>query len=754
MGVLSDHSLSIVGVLSALVLLSSFSVGLLFEEDGISFSIDDDSIMNDIEEISSLGPRVTGSDEELEAAQYISDRFSEIGLAEIKIEEYQITGSWFVDAEPEDHQILMHGQLEQGAQNIPGIPDGSAGTARVEIDSTGDLYHGDVFTFLGYSGAAHKHDNILTDLGKGTVNEFSSAGDLTDSAIIINYDNQRSLAEIYKNSIDQNAAVVMIYTEGIENPPFRTVTVNESGRNVPFPDAYGGQYSDLLIPFIYISESTALLFHDFIERASGDSTIYPILDGFWEGSNVGFRTVRIVSGEIPGSGDGEIIIGAHHDSSYISPGAVNNAVGVAQLIEIATRLNELNMDSTIKFMTWGGSELGSLGSQEFLEENPEILEGVDLFINLDSTNLDPELGSGVLNIDVSDDFARGAVESARNKVMSSSWGGYTVSIAETGVGNEGDHNSFISAGIRSVGLYGEESSENNRQTDTLEIVNTEGLALTTEIILQLVAKQGGYDNHSPIIKVESLEGQSETWFFPFTIALMAGLSTGIGGLIVMTLKEISREIMAFTLGMAAGVMLLISVFDLWFERALEFGFLWISVSFILGAVMIVFLNRILGKNDDEINTEQQRLYQSGIFTAIALGIHNFPEGLAIGVAVLESAQYGLVLMVAIALHNIPEGIAVAAPIQAGGGGRLKATLIALATGLTEPLGALFALLVLGSILTPFMVGVSLAFVGGIMAVVSFTELIPQAIAQNRSRHMLVGMVFGAALMQLSLLLLG
>ena len=107
MGALSDHSLSIVGVISALVLLSSFSVGLFFEEDGISFSIDDDSILNDIEEISSLGPRVTGSDEELKAAQYISDRFSEIGLAEIKIEEYEITGSWFVDAEPEDHQILM-----------------------------------------------------------------------------------------------------------------------------------------------------------------------------------------------------------------------------------------------------------------------------------------------------------------------------------------------------------------------------------------------------------------------------------------------------------------------------------------------------------------------------------------------------------------------------------------------------------------------------------------------------------------------
>ena len=151
MGYISDHSLSIVGVMSTLVLLSSFSVGLLLEEDHISFAVDEDSVMDDVEEISSFGPRVTGSAEELQAAQYISDRFSEIGLADVKLEQYQVTGSWFVDAEPDDHQILMHGQLEQGAQNIPGIPDGSAGTARVEIDSTGDLYHGDKFTFLGYS---------------------------------------------------------------------------------------------------------------------------------------------------------------------------------------------------------------------------------------------------------------------------------------------------------------------------------------------------------------------------------------------------------------------------------------------------------------------------------------------------------------------------------------------------------------------------------------------------------------------------
>ena len=174
---------------------------------------------------------------------------------------------------------------------------------------------------------------------------------------------------------------------------------------------------------------------------------------------------------------------------------------------------------------------------------------------------------------------------------------------------------------------------------------------------------------------------------------------------------------------------------------------------LLGAGLILVINSLIKKDDEGDVSEKRKLYLSGIFTAIALGIHNFPEGLAIGVAVLESAQYGVVLMIAIGLHNIPEGIAVAAPIKEGGGSKWKAGLIALATGMTEPIGALFALLVLGSFLTPLMVGLSLAFVGGIMAIVSFKELIPQAMAQNRNQYMIVGMLFGAAIMQLSLFLL-
>ena len=755
MGVISENGLTIVGVISAIVLVSSLTLGfVLHDDEQLSFTIDDNSMMNDVSQISSLGPRVAGSAEESLATTYISDRFTEIGLTNVQIEEYQVTGAWFVDAEPEDHQILMHAQLEQGAQNVPGLPDGSAGTGRVAIESTEDLNHVEKFTFLGYSGSTHKHDNMLTFAGNGSSEEFSAIGDMTDLAVMINYDNSRTLAEIYKDSIERNAGVVMIYSEGVETPPFRSVTVQEDGKTVPFPEAYGGEYADSLIPFIYISESVAVTFHDFIEQAADDATLFASLDGFWEGNNVGTRTVQVVTGELTGTGDGEILIGAHHDSVYISPGAVDNAVGVAQLMEIASQLSDMKLESTVKFATWGGEELGLLGSQAYIDANIEEMENLDLYINLDSTNLNPEKGLGTLGIDSSDEDLIKPISKIYSDVLDDGWDEYSATVTFSENGNS-DHRSFNQKGITTIGFYGWQYEEYHRQTDVANIVHQDGLGLTTEIVLQIVASQGGYNSaDEPLIQIQGLEGESSSWVFPFILALIAGLATGIGGLIVFILKEITAELMAFMLAMAAGVMLLVSIFDLWFERGLEFGFMPITMSFGVGVGIVYAVSYLTSRNDEEVElTREKKLYKSGILTAIALAIHNFPEGLAMGVAVLDSAQYGVVLMAAIALHNIPEGIAVAAPIQAGNGGRLKATMIAMATGLTEPLGALFALLVLGSILTPLMVGCSLAFVGGIMTVVAYKELIPQAMEQNRPKHMIVGAVFGAAVMQMSLLLL-
>ena len=149
MGPSSDRMLTIVGVISTIVLLSSLTYEfLLHEENEVSFSIDNSDMIEDIDRIASFGPRVVGSTEENLATEYISQRFTEIGLENVKVEEFQVTGAWFVDADPDEHQILMHAQLEQGLQNGPGLPDGTAGTGRVAIDETGELNHIESFTFF------------------------------------------------------------------------------------------------------------------------------------------------------------------------------------------------------------------------------------------------------------------------------------------------------------------------------------------------------------------------------------------------------------------------------------------------------------------------------------------------------------------------------------------------------------------------------------------------------------------------------
>ncbi len=760
------------GIISAVVLISSFAAGFILHEPSIEFHSDGDRILEESSNLSSLGPRVPGSNSEMEASIIISEMFEDAGLSDVQITEFEIWGSWLVEPDEGDEPIHMHAQIEQGIGNIPGLPDGSAGAGRVQISSTGDLEHRDAFTFLGYSGGSHKHDSEMVNLGSGTSEDFTNSGDLTDKAILIHHEIEntgRSLSDYYREAIEAGASVLMIYEEELESTYFQPIVVlTDDDRLISFPEAFP-DYE--LIPFIFITHETAQTFIEFIDEAESDGSKYAILDGNWEAAQTGFTTVQIVTGELPGKSSKSVMIGANHDTSYLSEGQVDNSIGVAQLVEIARQLNGRELDRTVKFVSWGGEELGWLSSQAFLDQIEET-QKPELYINIDSAILNEAMGINSFTVEASNNVLVSKAKSSAKTTFGGT-GQYSANVIANNPSIDSiqgcsSHRSFNHAGIDTVGIgfqrldatsseiwpFCTDFSKNLDIYPQGELIDKEGAELVTNFVLEMVQSLNLIAEDKPIIEIKSLEGNSESWVFPFMIALMAGLATGIGGLIVILIKEISREMMSFMLGMAAGVMLLISIFDLWLGQAMEFGFVGISISFAFGASLVFLASILLRKNNiDEEMTEKKKMYMSGIFTAIALGIHNFPEGLAIGVAVLESAQYGIVLMVAIGLHNIPEGIAVAAPIQAGGGGKFKAVMIAFATGLTEPIGALFALLILGSILSPFIVGLSLAFVGGIMAVVSFKELIPQALIQERPRFMIVGMTFGAALMQLSLLLL-
>ncbi len=143
----------------------------------------------------------------------------------------------------------------------------------------------------------------------------------------------------------------------------------------------------------------------------------------------------------------------------------------------------------------------------------------------------------------------------------------------------------------------------------------------------------------------------------------------------------------------------------------------------------------------------------GLFTALALAIHNFPEGMATFIAALSNPVTGISIAIAIAIHNIPEGIAVAVPVFYATGSRKKAFKLSLLSGLAEPLGALAGFLILYRFLSDTMFGLVFAFVAGIMVYISLDELLPAAKEYGDHHMAIYGLVVGMAVMALSILLL-
>ncbi len=148
-----------------------------------------------------------------------------------------------------------------------------------------------------------------------------------------------------------------------------------------------------------------------------------------------------------------------------------------------------------------------------------------------------------------------------------------------------------------------------------------------------------------------------------------------------------------------------------------------------------------------------RLMRMGLLTALAIGIHNFPEGIATFAAAMDDTALGVAIAVAIAIHNIPEGIAVSIPIYYATGNRRKAFLLSLLSGLAEPVGAVLAWALLAPFMSPTLMGCLLAGVAGIMVFISIDELLPAAREYGEAHTSIYGVVAGMAVMAASLILL-
>ena len=279
--------------------------------------------------------------------------------------------------------------------------------------------------------------------------------------------------------------------------------------------------------------------------------------------------------------------------------------------------------------------------------------------------------------------------------------------------------------------------------------------------------------------------------YAFLLTLMAGLSTGIGGIVIWKAKRTNRRLLSVGLGFSAGVMVYVSFVELFVEgrkylaegysdpmaTALNAFYFFVGILFVLLIDHFVpqyenphelpdsdiaeqtyayeqrYGEEIEAEGDAFTYKEVKGLARTGFMAAVAVGVHNFPEGMATFASSLACPRLGITIAIAIAIHNIPEGITVAVPFYYATGDKKRAFRAALVSGMAEPIGALAAFVFLLTFLSPAVLGTIFSMVSGIMVFIAIDVLLPSAEKYGEHHMGIYGFVAGMGVMAISLLVL-
>ena len=256
----------------------------------------------------------------------------------------------------------------------------------------------------------------------------------------------------------------------------------------------------------------------------------------------------------------------------------------------------------------------------------------------------------------------------------------------------------------------------------------------------------------------------------FALTLFAGLATGIGSALALLARRTNTRFLSAALGFSAGVMIYVSFVEILANAreilSAELGVrpgAWVAVlAFFGGIALTALIDRLVpaAENPHEVHRVEEmhrrpdaHLMRMGLLSAVAIALHNFPEGIATFVAALDDPKLGVSIATAVAIHNIPEGIAVAVPVFYATGSRARAFSWSFLSGLAEPLGALVAWLLLASFLGGAVRGILFAAVAGVMVFISFDELLPTAREYGEHHIAVYGLTSGMAVMAVSLALM-
>jgi len=254
-----------------------------------------------------------------------------------------------------------------------------------------------------------------------------------------------------------------------------------------------------------------------------------------------------------------------------------------------------------------------------------------------------------------------------------------------------------------------------------------------------------------------------------SLTLFAGMSTMLGSVFAFSSCRKSARSFAVALGFSAGFMVYISFVDLlpegmdrlvniYGENAGQWRAL---LSFFIGIAVVALLDSIVPhctggrcQQDAQRTCKHAPLYHTGVLAAIALALHNFPEGFVTLIGVVDDIHVGVALAVAIAIHNIPEGISICVPVYAATGKKSTALWYTFIAGISEPIGALIGYLLLRSCITGVLCGISFCGVAGMMVYLALDQLLPAARAHTDPHWAMLGFVAGMLCMAVSIFLLG
>jgi ZIP family zinc transporter len=265
---------------------------------------------------------------------------------------------------------------------------------------------------------------------------------------------------------------------------------------------------------------------------------------------------------------------------------------------------------------------------------------------------------------------------------------------------------------------------------------------------------------------------AQTVLFALGLTLFAGLSTGIGSALAFYTKKTNEKFLSIALGFSAGVMIYVSMIEIFVKArdSLEnhyanqqFAYFITTLSFFVGIGIIALIDKLVPSAEnpheirdvddmDDVEKKKKSLLRMGLFSALAIAIHNFPEGLATFMSAIQDPTLGISIAVAIAIHNIPEGIAVSVPIFFATGDKKKAFKYSFLSGLSEPVGAILGFFILRAFISDALFGIVFAGVAGIMVYISLDELLPTAEKYGKHHYAIGGLIVGMIVMAASLVL--